>query len=470
MQLAKGIGKYLQREQVVYATIPHARSKTLGDAATACGIPLAHVVRAVLLNDDKGMLLAILPATHMLNFDGLNNELGRNLEPADPRIVAKTFHDCDPGSVPPLAVPYGLAAVIDDSLTRLPPGSDLYFEPGSHETLIYIQSEEFMRLHTLAFSGHISRPTHALGADSGLNFVMPGGATRETAPLAPQPDLKERLKAIDTLPSMPGIASQLLRLRNNPAATLNELAQIIQEDPSLTAQILRYARSPFFGYRGEVEGLDTAIGRVLGFDAVLNMALGLSAGKAFRNPSEGPLGLKAFWQHAVLSATLCQALCQLMPTQMRLKPGLAYLSGLLHNFGHLLLGHLFRSEFFLLNKMVETNPDVPITLIEKRILGIEHTQIGATLMAAWNMPDEIILSMRHHHDEHYRNQHAPYANLVLLADHLLKAYGLGDAAEDTPPPIIYTALGLDPVKVAQVVEHLMETRSVLDTLADQLAA
>lgn len=464
------IHEHLQREGVTYAAVPHTRTRTLGDAATACGIPLAQIVRAVLLRDDRGMMLAVLPATHILDFDRLNRGLGRELEPADPQRVARVFHDCEAGSVPPLAVPYGLAAVIDESLARLPSGSDLYFEPGDHETLIYMQSEDFLRLHATAFSEAISRPARSLASESDFAFVRPVEGGQAGASPAIQTAICERLKAVDTLPTLPGMASRLLRLRNDPATTLGDLVMVVGEDPSLSAQIMRYAHSPFFGYRGEISSLETAIGRVLGFDTVLNMALGLAAGRAFRNPTEGPLGLKAFWRHAVFSAALCQSLCKAMPKSMGLKPGLAYLSGLLHNFGHLLLGHLFRAEFFQLNKMVENNPEVPVNLIEKRTLGVEHTQVGAILMAAWNMPDEIILSMRHHHDEYYRDRHAPYANLVLLADHLLKAHGLGDAPEDTPPAVIYTALGLSPEQVEDVVERLMGARDSLETLAKQFAA
>ncbi|PWG74670.1 signal transduction protein, partial [Enterococcus hirae] len=89
-------------------------------------------------------------------------------------------------------------------------------------------------------------------------------------------------------------------------------------------------------------------------------AMGLAISKTFNGHTEGPLGIAAFWQHGVHSAALCQALAQRMPKQLKIKPGLAYLGGLLHNFGFLLLGHIARAEFFLLNRVVEANPDVPI--------------------------------------------------------------------------------------------------------------
>ena len=227
----------------------------------------------------------------------------------------------------------------------------------------------------------------------------------------PASDLRRRIEQIYQLPPMPEMAQRILALRNDPDASIADLAAIVEMDPSLAAQVVRHATSPFYGYRGKIRSIHDAITRVLGFDLVMNMALGLAMGRSFRNPKDGPLGLRAFWRHAVYSACLAQALAREVPEDRRPEPGLAYLAGLLHNFGFLLLGHLFPPEFKLLNRLVAANPDKPVSALEKCVLGMGqaqdvldmgHAGIGAWLMQAWQMPEEIVVTLREHHDPEYR--------------------------------------------------------------------
>lgn len=291
-------------------------------------------------------------------------------------------------------------------------------------------------------------------------------------------ELRRRIEQVYELPPMPEMARRVLQLRNNPDASINELAAIVEIDPSLAAQVVRYAASPFYAYRGKINSIHDAITRVLGFDMVMNMALGLATGKSFHNPCDGPLGLQAFWQHAVYTATLAQALAKRMPPKLRPQPGMAYLAGLLHNFGFLLLGHMFPPEFKLLNKLVAAHPETPVTALEKCVLGMGqaqnllemgHAQIGAWLMQSWCMPEEIIVTLREHHNPDYAGDHALFPHLVMLADHVLKGRDIGDAPDAFLPPMSLSMLELSEDIVRDTAEQLFMDCSTLDILAQQLA-
>lgn len=292
------------------------------------------------------------------------------------------------------------------------------------------------------------------------------------------PDVKRCIEQVYQLPPMPGMARSILELRLKPTASAADLATIVELDPSLAAQVMRYASSPLFGYRGHIGSIRDAISRVLGFETVMNIALGLATAKALRNPQEGPLGLRAFWRHAIYSAALAQALVRAMPSDRQPCLGLAYLAGLLHNFGFLLLGHMFPPEFALLNKQVMAHPDVPVTTLEKHLLGMGHAQqmlslgharIGAWLMESWGMPEEIVVTLREHHNPHYQEDHAVYPNLVLLVDHMLKCCDLGDAPNDELPQELLARLGLEEAEAREVRERLLNGSEGLDHLARQLA-
>ncbi|HHH42697.1 MAG TPA: HDOD domain-containing protein, partial [Gammaproteobacteria bacterium] len=265
-------------------------------------------------------------------------------------------------------------------------------------------------------------------------------------------------------------AARILQLAADPRANARQLADIIEQDPGLAAQVLRYANSSLYGYAGSINNLQTAIARVLGFEYVLNLALGFSIGKSLRVPLDGPFGLDAFWKHAVYAARLVELLAQQLPKKLRPPRGTAYLAGLLQNLGRLVLGHTFQPEFFILNRFAQANPDMPTCELEKHVLGVTHDQIGAWLMEAWNLPAELVVAVRHHHDEEYWDQHATYSQLVLIANRVLAMRGLGETDQPGLPPFCLEMLGLDEQQVVDTANSLFEKAEELEDLARRLAA
>jgi HD-like signal output (HDOD) protein/prolyl-tRNA editing enzyme YbaK/EbsC (Cys-tRNA(Pro) deacylase) len=457
---------YLQRAGVEFEILTHDPADSLQQAALQEGIKPEQVARAVLLGDEEGLLLAVLPLSHVINFAQLFALAGRKLEPVERGAAQYVFRDCETGSIPPLATPFGLKALVDESLLGL---EFVYLEPGSHQRLLRISGKDFRRLQQDAEFGRFSNPARILQADSD-DFVTSDGYARHhgVRQLRPVEGMKERIKTLQQLPPMSNLSARLLALHRDPDSSIEQLAEVVEMDPSLSAQILRHARSPYYGYPGEIDTISQAISQVLGFDTVISTALGISALRPFDIPREGPLGLHCLWRHAVHTATLSQSLCSLLPRHMEVNPGTAYLSGLLHNFGFLVLGHLLKPEYFLLNRVISANPEVPLTLVEKRTLGISHTQIGGWLMRAWRMPQTLEVTLREHHNETYQGEHFIYPNLVLLANCLLKPYGIGDAAEETPPATILNALGISMEQAREVVESQMGDRQELDSIANSL--
>lgn len=278
-------------------------------------------------------------------------------------------------------------------------------------------------------------------------------------------DIRNRIRRLDKLPPMPEMTQKILRLSAKQDADVKELVEVVELDPSLATQVMRYASSPFFSYQGKIDSVHTAITRVLGFNTVMNLALGATAARPFKIPRNVPLGLDAFWRHAVYSAALVQALSGAVPKEIRPPAGLAYLAGLLHNFGHLLLGHLFKQEFMILNKFVSKYPDKPVDLIEHRVLGTDHGIIGAWLMEAWRLPEEIVIAIREHHNESYQEIHAVYPQLVALADRLLKVYNIGDAVDAQISPALLDSLGIGEYQAMTITGKIMEGCEGLDHMA-----
>ncbi|MEE4465697.1 HDOD domain-containing protein, partial [Azotobacter chroococcum] len=157
-------------------------------------------------------------------------------------------------------------------------------------------------------------------------------------------------------------------------------------DPARAAQVVSWAGLADTSHQPSAErvlSVEDAIVRVLGSDVVLNLSLGLSEIKHTETRED----MTPYWEEALYTATLMDGLCRAMPRGKRPEPGLAYLAGLLHNFGYLTLAHIFPSYFRLLSQHLRINPHVPHILIEHHLLGITREQIGAWLMEHWRMPE-----------------------------------------------------------------------------------
>lgn len=280
-------------------------------------------------------------------------------------------------------------------------------------------------------------------------------------------DLRTRIEHMTEFPAMPELARKILALgrQSDP----RDLAAIIELDPGVAGLVIRYATSPFFAYGGKIHSIRDAIGRVLGVQRALDIALGAATGKAFKGPLEGPLGRNAVWLHAVYGAALMQALAERAePAEGTVAPGLAYLCGLVHNIGFLLLGHMYPADIHALNQAVQADGEAAVTVLERKLFWTDHAQFGSWLMRKWNMPPEVITVVHQHHNALYQGEHANYVRLTLLADRLIQRLEIGDVRQLDLPAAAMTELGMDEETLLTVFQRLLDARADLDQLAEGL--
>lgn len=460
MGVATSIKRYLDRHGVSYGVHHLTGVTSVSEISERLGVSARAVVRGIALNDRFGLVLAVTSASEVANAEILSRLMGRKLEPATTAQVLSIFRDCDGAFIPPLGEAYGVRTIIDDSLVD---NEFVYFCAGDATEVIQVTSKDFFKLQNSAWLC----ANFTTKAESGAVLAPrseTGGQVESSV------NIRSMLQDVTRLPPMPKMAQQIIRLSSNPYAGAKDLAKIVELDPSLSAQVMRYARSPFFAYQGEVDSLSVAISRVLGFDMVMNLTLGLATARPFRVQRTGPVGLDNFWRHAIYSGALAQSLCAEIPAAKRPKPGLAYLAGLLHNFGHLLIGHLLKREFAKLNESVAANPNVSIVDLELSMFEMHHGEIGALLLGDWGLPEEIVIATREHHNPSYDGAFATYSRLLQLVDHLLKVHGMGDATRSEVPPELLVALGITEVQTLLVMNRLLEGVEGLNSMAQTLAA
>jgi HD-like signal output (HDOD) protein/prolyl-tRNA editing enzyme YbaK/EbsC (Cys-tRNA(Pro) deacylase) len=424
--------------------------------------------KCVALIDRNGPAVAVLPFLADLNLEVLNKTLGRNFQTLSKDMTNKLFSDCEPGAFPALAMAYGLPVIIDIDILE---NETVFSASGCSSTLLKIPGTAFRLAMRGAIKGHIAVWPEPVERLSAPDF-------RESAPTT-QDGVTRKLQRLHQLPPMPETAVRIMHLTSNPDSDVFQLAELIERDPSLAAQVMRYARSALFAYRGELSSVKDAVNIVLGFDRVAQLSMGISASKAFNIPQDGPFGLTKFWQHALYNGVLAQALALLANPDLLIDDKQAYLSGLLHNFGLLLLGHLFPPEFKMLNRLRETSPEASMQEIEGQVFGmggaqdimsIGHSSVGASLLKMWGLPETSIMVASKHTQENYSGAHEHYVSLIQLANYYLAQHGVGDEPITYDPAPLLEKLGIQAEQAQQLIDACIDQCHSLDGMIANMAA
>jgi Ala-tRNA(Pro) deacylase len=143
MSIAASVERHLQQLGVKYDVVAHHHTSASSYTAQAAHIPGRKLAKSVMLEDDQGFVMAVLPATRHVDLDALHRRLGRDLNLAPESELAGIFTDCELGAIPPLGDAYGVDTIVDK---RLIDSHDIYFEGGDHYELVHVSGPDFLRL------------------------------------------------------------------------------------------------------------------------------------------------------------------------------------------------------------------------------------------------------------------------------------------------------------------------------------
>jgi len=425
------------------------------------------VARAILLEDEGGKLLALIPSDCMLDLQRLCQLTQRNLTAVHPREVEKFVSSKNLDGIPAIPNISGLSTVIDDRLVKA--GKSVLLDAGRSPHLLEVDNsalDELMANKALCLDiAHPIADIEKAARDTSKDYEHISNAVSNFTSLR----IKQRLEDTLELPPLPQTAQRIIQLRVDPHADISDLSDIVETDPSLAAQVVSWASSPYYSAPGKIRSIHDAIVRVLGFDMVLNLALGIALSRTLDIPKQGPHGVQPYWRAAVYAAATMEGLVTAIPRQHRPGFGMAYLSGLLHNFGFLILADVFPPYFDRLCNAWNANPHVSNLVVEKQIIGVDRAQLVAWLMETWHMPDEIVTALRHQNDPTYQGEHAIYANLLYITQQLMRQRDLNSGPNIGLDDELLARVHIERSALDDTIESIMNSASELETIANDLA-
>jgi putative nucleotidyltransferase with HDIG domain len=237
--------------------------------------------------------------------------------------------------------------------------------------------------------------------------------------------LEEIVNLVDRIPPFPKVAEKVMAMLREPNVTARMLAETIQFDQAITANVLKICNAAHFGLPRKVSSLGEAL-VVIGHDLLKNVIVASSSSPFYKGSvSEGYyLEEGELWRHSVATAIMARLLVRHFPG---VDAGTAFTAALLHDIGKRFLSSFVADEFKKIILLVHRESCCFVEA-EKRLLGIDHAGLGAMILDKWTFPPAMVRAIKSHHEADALRQE-PLTALVALSNALVISAGIGVGAD-----------------------------------------
>jgi putative nucleotidyltransferase with HDIG domain len=208
-----------------------------------------------------------------------------------------------------------------------------------------------------------------------------------------------------------------------------QISEVIRRDPSLTARLLRLVNSVYYGLTSPVNSIEEAV-FYLGVRQIRQLAVVTPVIEDFQKLAGGTaFQWREFWQHCIATAILTR---ELTSSIMRLEDESDYVAGLVHDVGRIVMASAFPDYFNAIYCEGENDPDEDILDRERRILGVDHTELGAIYLSQHQLPGILVDVTRHHHHPERAEKSRELVAAVHIADMLVRFARIGTSGNNAP--------------------------------------
>ena len=281
----------------------------------------------------------------------------------------------------------------------------------------------------------------------------------------PPEELVKRLFArISEVSTLPAVAMRIIQVANDASTGAADLLEAVQYDAAMAARIMRTVNSSYYSMQNKVADLKLAI-TLLGFKEIRNLAMTAYVAQLFKKgKGHGTYTREGLWNHMIGVGIVARLIAEV---SHKTAPREAYLAGLLHDIGFILVDQYLNKPF---HQMIDSlSEERNLIEVEEEVLGFDHAALGSYVGKQWRLPEHLVATIRFHHDPmSYAGDHWAMVYTVALADFLCNAKNvsaLGVRNTATPPAEVFSALGLQKPQVNQIWENLDDALKSADVMA-----
>lgn len=284
---------------------------------------------------------------------------------------------------------------------------------------------------------------------------------------SPQSIAQSIMKTFRVLPTVPAAASRAIQLLNETDVDMGAVADILLSDQVMAARIIRMVNSPLYKLLQEIDSVRTAL-IYLGPQRVFEIILTSCFLELTDTSSTSPLKMQHCWEHAFGVGLVARKLASYSGNATDAEQ--AYIAGILHDIGEVILSQQRREEFARVLVLARER-GLNLHQAEMEVFGTSHAEIGALLADQWRFPAVYVDVIRHHHDAQPETM-APLTHLIYLADQICLSVGFCCKYEH-PEQRASEVYGLDLAEIEQQLKgikniRINEFRASLPTMIQQV--
>lgn len=232
--------------------------------------------------------------------------------------------------------------------------------------------------------------------------------------------VKQVVANIRNLPTPPIVFHQIQKVTSSPNASAQQIANILAEDPAMSAKVLKLTNSAFYGLPREIDSVKQAV-VIVGLEAIKNLVLSASVLDMFKGETVDQEFTERFWRHSLAVGFGARLLAREVKSRGVADPDAAFSAGLLHDIGKVVICCFLPQDYLKFNE-VRLKDKLRMTFeIEEEVLGYNHCHIGALLTMQWKLPAKLTEAVSFHHLPQLCESGDPLPYLVALANHLAKS-------------------------------------------------
>lgn len=237
------------------------------------------------------------------------------------------------------------------------------------------------------------------------------------------------ISKMQDIKSFPQFVLETMRKLNDPESNAADVAKSLSRDEGLVLRILKLANSAAYGMTRKISNISEAIA-LLGYKSVSNIVLAATVYSSMDKGLSGyALDRGELWRHSLMVAYTARELAKITE---KVTAEDAYVGGLLHDIGKVILNDYVRFGYGIIVKMVEEK-HIPFTEAEVQVLGFDHAAIGEILISKWDMPESYRTVVAYHHKPNElpedKMQYQPLLDVVTLANTICLMLGIGLGAD-----------------------------------------
>lgn len=225
---------------------------------------------------------------------------------------------------------------------------------------------------------------------------------------------EELISDFGNLPAPSPSVVKLINLLNRPDTDADDVVEVVEQDPVLSAKLLGVCNSAAFATSEPVASTKQAV-LFLGYREVYRLIVAIGFGGPLARSLPGyAIQDGELWHHSLMTGLITQAVLQETGTKL-FDSSVAYTAGLIHDIGKIVLGAVLDADTQsrLLERIEETG--CSRLEAEREMLETDHSEVGAALLRQWQLPAPLVEAAANHHQP-VTTPRAQLSAVVHLAD------------------------------------------------------